>query len=61
MKKIARDQLSTDEGEKSLWRLRVTTLSQGMGIRLPDLDDAVVGWLLHAITRMQETMPGIKE
>ena len=28
--------------------------------RLPDLDDAVVDEFVHAITRMQETMPGIK-
>ena len=31
-----------------------------INLTLPDLDDAVVDEFVHAITRMQETMPGIK-
>ena len=49
----------TEEG-KEFVELRVTHFHGEWASRLPDLDDAVVDEFVHAITRMQETMPGIK-
>lgn len=40
--------------------LRVTQFHGEWASRLPDLDDAVVDDFVHALARMQETMPGIK-
>ena len=48
----------TEEG-KEFVELRVTHFHGEWASRLPDLDDAVVDEFVHAITRMQETMPGI--
>ena len=45
---------------KEFVELRVTHFHGEWASRLPDLDDAVVDEFVHAITRMQETMPGIK-
>ena len=49
----------TEEG-KEFVELRVTHFHGEWASRLPDLDDAVVDEFVHVITRMQETMPGIK-
>ena len=49
----------TEEG-KEFVELRVTHFHGEWASRLPDLDDTVVDEFVHAITRMQETMPGIK-
>ena len=49
----------TEEG-KEFVELRVMHFHGEWASRLPDLDDAVVDEFVHAITRMQETMPGIK-
>ncbi len=40
--------------------LRVTHFHGDWAERLPDVDDRVVDDFVHALARMQETMPGIK-
>ena len=52
-----------DEKDKRVINLTLTEEGKEFvewASRLPDLDDAVVDEFVHAITRMQETMPGIK-
>ena len=40
--------------------LRVTHFHRDWAERLPDVDDAAVDDFVHALARMQETMPGIR-
>ena len=59
VQELVDENIVTDLG-KEFVELRVTHFHGEWASRLPDLDDAVVDEFVHAITRMQETMPGIK-